>query len=97
MSFTLFHKLALELRRKIWFFAASSPRFLNTQHLQMISRATNFVSLMATSQESREMAIEFYELTPEDLSWYFMGCNILLLKGNPSNRNSSWPEAGGGS
>jgi hypothetical protein len=74
--------------------AVSTPRTWNFPHFQTISRPTSFTSLMGTCRESRQIALEFYELTPKNTSYTFVRNTIYVLRGNPLNRNSSRPEVG---
>ncbi|PMD54021.1 uncharacterized protein K444DRAFT_133948 [Hyaloscypha bicolor E] len=61
-SFTLFPKLAPELRNMIWSSALSMPLVIELCGSQMIPRAVKPIVLMAVCQESRQMALGFYDL-----------------------------------
>jgi hypothetical protein len=83
-SFILFPKLAPELRNMIWSSALSMPLVIELCGSQMIPRAVKPIVLMAVCQESRQIALEFYDLVKLEPSvviapFYFSGENGICL------------------
>jgi hypothetical protein len=103
-SFTLFPKLAPELRNMIWSSALSTPFVIEFSVYFEELRAVEPVVLMAVCQESRQMALKFYDLVKLDPSiatapFYFSGENgICLLRDvypmrsdlDPKDGDKSW-------
>jgi hypothetical protein len=100
-SFTLFPKLVPELRNMIWSSALSIPFVIELWVSQMFPRAVEPIALMAVCQESRQMALEFYDLVKLEPSiamapFYFSGENgICLLRDHlPLNLTLQTPRFG---
>ncbi|KAH8780774.1 hypothetical protein BGZ57DRAFT_304299 [Hyaloscypha finlandica] len=95
-SFTLFPKLVPELRNMIWASALFMPFIIELRASRMIPRAVEPIVLMAVCQESREMALKFYDLVKLGPSFptapfYFSGENGICLLRDDDLWNSAPP------
>jgi hypothetical protein len=61
MTFTLFPKLPLELRRMVWSCALPRLHVVELRSRQVIPREVESILLMAVCQESRRIALESYK------------------------------------
>ncbi|KAE9370865.1 hypothetical protein N431DRAFT_546593 [Stipitochalara longipes BDJ] len=89
-SFTLFPKLAPELRRMIWSYALSGLQIIELRSHTMNPRVREPIVVMAVCHEAREVALESYNLvklgpTISTPPFYFSsGNSICLLKDEAS-------------
>ncbi|PMD46695.1 hypothetical protein L207DRAFT_629204 [Hyaloscypha variabilis F] len=98
MSFTLFPKFPLELRRMVWSCAISSPRVIELQSVKLTPRVTKSIALMAVCREAREVALAFYHLirlgpTISTPPFYFSAENSICLLNDSSSTMMLLPPA----